>query len=491
AIGKLIFLKCRLNDALLLSTLLSTSLVNLKRKGFPVDRILNLTASRLKEAAILQEQKRQQAERMMEEEKKRLREQSEKTVTDQLSTSVAPPVPRKEKNSLDSTLTQSVMKDVEDLTKIFPDVDLGYARQEVEKLGSKMASDQKLQTLTNRWLESSYQKKSLEPKENDTLNADKSKSSEAEEENLYNMFNRVGKSLGLWDSNSTNKVSGTSENGSPPLPPRHDQEESKISKTVTKQTSSTVAPGPPANPLEQINPEFTKSLKNQLSRSLQSLQSNRDPGFRADIPGDNSAPEIPRNSLSANHCTIISDNDLVLHPDTFDNLTLFYDRRVSGEIQTIVTSVHGRDGLKRFAGVLRLLASVFSVPAKTMHLYFDQRGETVAFNRNKTIFFNARYYLGLHYSEEKNSDPSDRNSLVPRLALPGSFGGSFALVHSSNAVSEKNSETYYYWFMVACHELAHNWVSEHNSQHEFYLSSFAQYYMKNLVKTLQENSISL
>ncbi|KAJ1655938.1 hypothetical protein IWQ61_004405, partial [Dispira simplex] len=38
---KLLFGRCRLNDALLLETLLSTSLAHLKRKGFPVERVLN------------------------------------------------------------------------------------------------------------------------------------------------------------------------------------------------------------------------------------------------------------------------------------------------------------------------------------------------------------------------------------------------------------------------------------------------------------------
>ncbi|KAI8054684.1 hypothetical protein BDF22DRAFT_654812 [Syncephalis plumigaleata] len=41
ALGKVLFSKCRLNDALLLSTLLSSSMENLRRKGFPVDRILD------------------------------------------------------------------------------------------------------------------------------------------------------------------------------------------------------------------------------------------------------------------------------------------------------------------------------------------------------------------------------------------------------------------------------------------------------------------
>ncbi|KAJ1557813.1 hypothetical protein HK405_015115, partial [Cladochytrium tenue] len=65
ALGKVIFVKARLNDSLLLSTLLSTTLTNLKRKGFPVDRILNLQEGKLK-AAEAQAQAEKQAKRLAE-----------------------------------------------------------------------------------------------------------------------------------------------------------------------------------------------------------------------------------------------------------------------------------------------------------------------------------------------------------------------------------------------------------------------------------------
>jgi len=40
--------------------------------------------------------------------------------------------------------------------------------------------------------------------------------------------------------------------------------------------------------------------------------------------------------------------------------------------------------------------------------------------------------------------------------------------------------------MVMCHELAHNFESDHNSTHEFYLSSFAEQYMGKLMKLIEK-----
>jgi hypothetical protein len=59
----MIFKSPRLNDKLLVSTLLSTSLNNLRNKGFPVERILNLQKSKLRaaETAKRQEESKLQA----------------------------------------------------------------------------------------------------------------------------------------------------------------------------------------------------------------------------------------------------------------------------------------------------------------------------------------------------------------------------------------------------------------------------------------------
>jgi hypothetical protein len=40
-----------------------------------------------------------------------------------------------------------------------------------------------------------------------------------------------------------------------------------------------------------------------------------------------------------------------------------------------------------------------------------------------------------------------------------------------------------YWFVTLCHELAHNLVSEHSQQHEFYTESFVtEYFGKIMAK---------
>lgn len=50
--------------------------------------------------------------------------------------------------------------------------------------------------------------------------------------------------------------------------------------------------------------------------------------------------------------------------------------------------------------------------------------------------------------------------------------------------SGKHREALIYWFMTLCHELAHNFVADHSSEHEFYMSSFAEVYLDPFIDYL-------
>jgi hypothetical protein len=89
--------------------------------------------------------------------------------------------------------------------------------------------------------------------------------------------------------------------------------------------------------------------------------------------------------------------------------------------------------LTRFVIILKDLVEVFELAPKAIHIFYDNNSSTIAFNRDKALFFNFKFYLGLHDEQCKNGITSDAMT---------------------------------YWFMTFCHELAHNFVSPHNSEHE-------------------------
>ena len=67
-------------------------------------------------------------------------------------------------------------------------------------------------------------------------------------------------------------------------------------------------------------------------------------------------------------------------------------------------------------------------------LVYDDSGSTIAFNSGKALFFNYRYFESLH--------------------LPSAQQG-------------KKAEAVVYWSVVMAHELAHNVVPDHSSQHSY------------------------
>lgn len=102
--------------------------------------------------------------------------------------------------------------------------------------------------------------------------------------------------------------------------------------------------------------------------------------------------------------------------------------------------------LKLFATVLLDCADIFALSRSTVHIFYDDAGSTIAFNQNKALFFNYRYFENLH--------------------LP--------LVQQGN-----KTDAIIYWCVVMAHELSHNLVSDHSAQHSYYTEAMViQYFGK-------------
>lgn len=282
-------------------------------------------------------------------------------------------------------------------------------------------------------------------------------------------------------------------------------------------TSSSIGGDPSSS---EVTPQYTKSVQQHLKQSLSSLSSVRQDSFTASIPSD--PPVIPTTQASA-RCSLLAESDLTFIT-SISGIKVFIEKQATlADIQMVTNGIATRryeresysdcDGSSyfmlgsdilflylllfffRFIKVIRLLAQVFEVSPHVFHIYWDVASPTVAFNRNRAVFFNLRFYMGLH------SHPGGRSS-PPPPPLPGGFGGGGASSSTINTTSiggdedmlqlQKNddSDVYYYWFLTACHELAHNFVSPHNAEHEFYMSSFAENYLKKMVSALKQQGIS-
>lgn len=53
-----------------------------------------------------------------------------------------------------------------------------------------------------------------------------------------------------------------------------------------------------------------------------------------------------------------------------------------------------RNSIARFIHVLRPLSEIYKLPLRSIHIFYDSSGGTIAFNRNASLFMNLRYYEG-------------------------------------------------------------------------------------------------
>lgn len=123
---------------------------------------------------------------------------------------------------------------------------------------------------------------------------------------------------------------------------------------------------------------------------------------------------------------------------------------VSTDLEPHATLAQHDAALRRLiTKVYRPIGAIFGLDPTSLNVFCDTKGPSIAFNRGGTIYLNLRYYLAWH----------DADVQAGRVAQP--------------LISV--------YFSVA-HELAHNLVAEHNSEHEFYFSSIAEQYFMALAK---------
>lgn len=100
--------------------------------------------------------------------------------------------------------------------------------------------------------------------------------------------------------------------------------------------------------------------------------------------------------------------------------------------------------IERFTTLIVLpVGQVFGINPRSLHIFHDLTGPLIAFNRSGSIFINHRFYLLWHDEMVKKGDLNE------------------ALISVYHTLA---------------HEIAHNLVGPHNSEHSFYFSTLCEKY---------------
>ncbi|KAF8549066.1 hypothetical protein OG21DRAFT_1500623 [Imleria badia] len=109
------------------------------------------------------------------------------------------------------------------------------------------------------------------------------------------------------------------------------------------------------------------------------------------------------------------------------------------DADTFMTSMH--DILARFVDVLTPVAELYGLSLTLVHVFYDVAGGPIAFNRDGSIFLNLRYFEAWHDQDVQKGD---------------------------------SQQAQISWFFALAHELAHNLIKQHNSEHEFWFSAICE-----------------
>ncbi|KAJ2990920.1 hypothetical protein NUW58_g2727 [Xylaria curta] len=149
----------------------------------------------------------------------------------------------------------------------------------------------------------------------------------------------------------------------------------------------------------------------------------------------------------ATYCDDTAAKDLTLLADSSNGMRIFVSSNIPHrETGVFLSSNHA--AINSFAALLKDVGDVYQIPKNVLHIFYDEGGNTIAFNRDGSIFCNLRFYIQLHADQRSGEDKA------------------------SAAV---------WWWVVLAHELAHNIIHPHNADHSYYTESFIQQYFPKMM----------
>ncbi|GAX11731.1 hypothetical protein FisN_7Lh108 [Fistulifera solaris] len=468
AVGDLILKgRCRLEDAFFLSSLLEAPLEQLRSRGFPVDRIVAIEPPKIdsinnqQESAELTGNNKLNGStdspvpKMSGDDTARSSESSSSTGGIEIRTEPRPTATNKTTSmtvpnnstpppepDIDSTkaMESNPIKPSDHgalariVMEMFPDADPEFVKS---ALGTHPSLED-VQNLTNQMSRGAYPKVG---EVNNSSSTDKPKKG---------LRGRIGRVLGGGRRGSKTTPPVTTD--IPHIVPSPVLPAFKPPQLLPHPThqGSTLQPKPNhvhenANPVPPIH---DCSNHQGLQRLLQQTvrQSNQVSPHGIESAPTTLTSSLPEGLDRGDTCDVIPGQRLQAFGTTKNGLRVFSWKDLVSSTQFLEQN---QNVLDQFSIVLERLAGVYDLPLNSMAIFHDPMGQTIAFNANRSLHFNIRFYHSLH------------------AAQPFSVA------------------CYSYWYVTIAHELAHHLVSAHNKEHGFYTESYISLYLPKLTDLLK------
>lgn len=149
-----------------------------------------------------------------------------------------------------------------------------------------------------------------------------------------------------------------------------------------------------------------------------------------------SNPEVNEVKEQASYCDKKPAQNIAFVAEASNGLKVYVSRDLPDPSQFLSKNI---GAINTFASILVEIGQVYSLSKNVLHIFYDETGGTIAFNTGGSLFCNLRFFLQLHDAQLEGPRPG-----------------------------EGKAEAATWWWVVLAHELAHNLVSTHNSDHSYY-----------------------
>ncbi|KAJ6497900.1 hypothetical protein C8R45DRAFT_984590 [Mycena sanguinolenta] len=232
-----------------------------------------------------------------------------------------------------------------------------------------------------------------------------------------------------------------------PPPPLASDSKPRLFQQLKRKINTTMHPGDreKSGALPPLPPTGSRPRSKAVT-PLSNIASNIDMAIQACRPEaghllkNREQMQQVQESLNEGYCDIsgrVGDLNVV---GEIGNIKVYLSQEVP-EPHSFIPSKY--DPLNRLVSIIGVLAQVYDLPLTSLHIFYDLDGGLIAFNRNGSIFLNLRYYEAWHDADVK---------------------------------AGRTQAAYISWYFTLAHEIAHNLVHPHNSEHEFYFSAICEKY---------------
>ncbi|KAI6159818.1 hypothetical protein EDD17DRAFT_1761872 [Pisolithus thermaeus] len=158
---------------------------------------------------------------------------------------------------------------------------------------------------------------------------------------------------------------------------------------------------------------------------------------------------------SSDFCTVPADIGCLRPVGHVRNVRVCIDEGVC-DGGTFMKRMH--DPLARFVDIIITLSEIYRIPTATLRVFYDVSGGCIAFNSRGIIYLNLRYFEVWHDKQVESGNQQDARMT---------------------------------WFLALAHEIAHNLIDRHNSDHEFWSSAICQAHLVAFSRLLRSANTRL